>query len=81
MKVFTIPVPTTPSASTTHPILAPKFNIPVAITHTGAASGLQTLPGNKIIFSQSSFTSPNDVYLVKDLEKLEKEILEGDAGE
>lgn len=77
VKVFGLPVPPTPSSSTTHPKLDSKYSIPVALTHGKAASGLQTLPGDKILFSQSSFTSPNDVYVIRDLKAVEKAILKG----
>lgn len=49
----------------------------MAITHNKAASGLQTLPGDRILFSQSSLTSPNDVYIVRGLKTVEKAILAG----
>ncbi|KIM43099.1 hypothetical protein M413DRAFT_443914 [Hebeloma cylindrosporum] len=79
VKVFALQVPPTPSHSTTHPKLDSKYTTPVAITHTKAASGLQTLPGGSLIFSQSSLTSPNDVFIVRDLKSLEATILSGDA--
>ncbi len=75
--MFALPVPPTPSSSTTHPKLDSKYSIPVALTHSKAASGLQTLPGDKILFSQSSFTSPNDVYIIRNLKAAEKAILDG----
>lgn len=75
VKVFALPVPPTPSRSTTHPKLDPKYSIPVAITQGKTASGLQTLRGSRILFSQSSFTSPNDVYIISDLKALEGAIL------
>ena len=75
--MFALPVPPTPSSSTTHPKLDSKYSIPVALTHSKAASGLQTLPGDKIVFSQSSFTSPNNVYIIRNLKAVEKAILEG----
>lgn len=75
VKVFALPVPPTPSKSTTHPELDSKYSIPVALTQGKTASGLQTLPGSRILFSQSSFTSPNDVYVASDLKTLEGAIL------
>lgn len=70
-------MPPTPSEFTTHPKLD-KAVTPVAITHTKAASGLQTLPGGKILFSQSSFTSPNDAYVATNLKSFETALLAGD---
>ncbi len=75
VKVFALPVPPTPSKSTTHPKIDPKYSIPVALTQSKTASGLQTLPGSRILFSQSSFTSPNDVYVANNLKALEEAIL------
>ena len=79
IKVYALPVPPTPSHSTTHPKLDSKYSTPVAITHDKAASGLQILPGGNLIFSQSSLTSPNDVFIVRDLKTLEAAILSGDS--
>jgi len=81
VKVFTIPVPPTPSHSTTHPKLDSKYTKPVAITHKRAASGLQTLPSGRILFSQSSFTSPNDVFIVRNLKAFEAAILSDEKAE
>ncbi|KAJ6559070.1 Alpha/Beta hydrolase protein [Mycena vulgaris] len=68
-KVFALPIPPTPVASTTSPILA---HTPVALTHTGAASGIQLLSSGRLLFSSSSFTSPDDVYLIRDLGSFER---------
>ncbi|KAJ7928032.1 alpha/beta-hydrolase [Mycena leptocephala] len=60
IKVYVLPIPPTPEASTTDP--------------SGAASGIQTLPNGRLLFSRSSFTSPNDVYLIRDLKTFEDDI-------
>lgn len=73
VKVFVLPVPPTPSESTTHPTLDSKY--PLALTHEGAASGLQILSGDRLLFSQSSFKSPNDAYIIGNLKALESDIL------
>ena len=39
---------------------------PVALTSSGAASGIQALPGGRILFSRSSVRSPNDVFVIRD---------------
>ncbi|KDR80120.1 hypothetical protein GALMADRAFT_1180100 [Galerina marginata CBS 339.88] len=75
-KVFALPVPPTPLHSTTH-IKNPKYAAPIAITHGKSAAGLQTLPGGKILFTQSSFTSPNDAFLASDLESFQSAVLAG----
>ena len=80
VKVWALPVPPTPSQSTINPSLDGKYTTPFALTHGRAASGLQTLSGGKIVFSLSSFTSPNDVFLIRNLDVVEEAILSGNAG-
>ncbi|PPQ63625.1 hypothetical protein CVT24_004378 [Panaeolus cyanescens] len=79
VKVFALPVPPTPSHSTTHPKLSRKHSTPVALTHSKAASGLQTLPDGSLLFSQSSFTHPNDAFVIRAeaLRTLEHAIING----
>lgn len=79
--MFTLPVPPTPSHSTTSPKLDSKFTTPALVFLSNSASGLQTLSPNGILFTQSSFTSPNDVFIIRDLKLLEKAILAGDQVE
>ncbi|KAF7346501.1 Dipeptidyl-peptidase 5 [Mycena sanguinolenta] len=74
IKVFVLPIPATPAESTTHPELPPKFNTPVALVHSGAASSVQPLSNGRLLFSRSSFTSPNDVYVIRNLKTFEDEI-------
>ncbi|KAG6814233.1 hypothetical protein H0H92_015348 [Tricholoma furcatifolium] len=75
VKVFVLPVPPTPAKSTTHPSLSKKFTTPVALTDGKAASGIQALFTGRLLFSQSSFTSPNDVFIIRNLQRLEASIL------
>ncbi|KAJ7781821.1 Alpha/Beta hydrolase protein [Mycena maculata] len=74
VKIFVLPVPPTPEQSTTHPELALKFSTPVPLVQSGAASGIQPLSNGRLLFSRSSFTSPNDVYLIRDLKTFENDI-------
>ncbi|KAG6842004.1 hypothetical protein C0991_004495 [Blastosporella zonata] len=78
VKVFVLPVPVTPSTSTTNPSLSKKYTTPVALTHGRAASGIQPLFTGRLLFSQSSFTSPNDVFIIRDLQRLEASILQSE---
>lgn len=71
IKIFALPVPPTPSHSTTHPKLGRKYQKPVAITHSKAVSDIQVLPDHRILFTQSSFTSPNDVFVASRLKSFE----------
>ncbi|RDB17836.1 Dipeptidyl-peptidase 5 [Hypsizygus marmoreus] len=79
VKVFVLPIPPTPSESTTHPSLDKKYTSPVALTHGQAASGIQPLFTGRLLFSQSSLTSPNDVFIVRGLKRLEDDILQNEA--
>ncbi|KAJ6585138.1 alpha/beta-hydrolase [Mycena capillaripes] len=74
IKVYVLPIPATPAESTTHPTLPPKFSTPVTLVKSGASSGIQPLPNGRLLFSRSSFTSPNDVYLIRDLKSFEDEL-------
>lgn len=74
-----LPVPPTPAESTTHPTLSKKYITPVALTDRKAASGIQPLFYGRLLFSQSSFTSPNDVFIIRDLQVLEASILQSEA--
>ncbi|KAJ7675680.1 Alpha/Beta hydrolase protein [Mycena polygramma] len=75
VKVYVLPIPDTPEESTTHPSLAAKFSTPVPLVKSGASSGIQPLPNGRLLFSRSSVTSPNDVYLLRDLKAFEDEIV------
>jgi len=78
VKVFVLPIPPTPSKSTTNPILSEKYTTPVALTDSKAASGIQPLFTGRLLFSQSSLTSPNDVFVIRDLSRLEDTILQSE---
>jgi dipeptidyl aminopeptidase/acylaminoacyl peptidase len=73
VKVFVIPVPPTPEQSTTHPVLPHKYR-PSMLTDSRAASGIQTLANGDLIFTQSSFTSPNDIFVIHGLAQLEDSV-------
>jgi dipeptidyl aminopeptidase/acylaminoacyl peptidase len=74
VKVFVLPVPPTPEESNAYSTLGPKYHTPVPLVQSGAASGIQPLSNGRLLFSRSSFTSPNDVYLIRGLKTLEDEI-------
>ncbi|KAH0586242.1 Dipeptidyl-peptidase 5 [Termitomyces sp. J132] len=78
VKVFVLPVPPTPPETTTHPTLPNKYITPVALTDSKAASGIQPLFHGRLLFSQSSFTSPNDVFVIRNLRRLETSILQNE---
>jgi dipeptidyl aminopeptidase/acylaminoacyl peptidase len=72
-----LPLPQTPSSSTTHPKLDKRFTTPYEITHDKAASGIQPLFTGRLIFTQSSFTSPNEVFIVRNLPRLTEALIQG----
>ncbi|KAE9383182.1 alpha/beta-hydrolase [Gymnopus androsaceus JB14] len=74
VKVFVLLIPATPQKSTTDPDLSQKYLTPVPIVEDGASSGLQTLYNGRVLISRSSFTSPNDVFLVRGLDDLQTQI-------
>ena len=79
IKVFVLPVPPTPDRSTTDPALPSKYLMPVALTNTGAASGIQALSSGRLLFTRSSLTSPNDVFIIRGLQQYEGASTERDC--
>ncbi|KIJ64627.1 hypothetical protein HYDPIDRAFT_112010 [Hydnomerulius pinastri MD-312] len=75
VKVFALPVPPTPSSSTSHPNLTAPYTTPVALTTQHAVSGIQVLPNNRLSFAMNSLTSPNDAYVLSNLQRVEADIL------
>lgn len=65
VKVFRAKLPPTPSVSDTHLSNAP---VPVALTHTHAVSTVQPLSDGRVLFTQSSFTSPNEAFVLSGLD-------------
>lgn len=63
IKVFVLPVAVTPED-------AEKI-VPHPLTSDHAASSVQILPNGRLIFTQSSLTSPNDVFIVRGLKGLD----------
>ena len=46
--------------------------MPVGLTAEHSASGVQPLPDGRVLFTQSSFTSPNNVFLLSGLRSPDK---------
>lgn len=74
VKIFILPVPPTPKESSSNPGLSSYYTTPVELTSSGASSDIQPLSNGRLLFTQSSFTSPNDVFLLRGLEQLEEEL-------
>jgi dipeptidyl aminopeptidase/acylaminoacyl peptidase len=65
VKIFVLPVPETPSSSSTGSKLDASYKEPKVLTHIGAASGLQPLKDGRLVFSHNSLTKPNDVFILE----------------
>lgn len=74
-----LPVPPTPDESSTDPKLSSKYTTPVVLVDNKAASGIQALFTGRLLFTQSSLTSPNDVFIIRNLKRFEDEISQSDV--
>ncbi|KAF7980487.1 hypothetical protein HWV62_37978 [Athelia sp. TMB] len=74
VKIFVLPVPPTPKESTDNPGLPSFYTTPVELVGSAASSDIQPLGDNRLLFTQSSFTSPNDVFVLEGLKALEAEL-------
>ncbi|KZT73924.1 alpha/beta-hydrolase [Daedalea quercina L-15889] len=80
IKVFVLPIPPTPAESTADPELPAAYREPIELTSSGAASGVQVLPNDRLLFTQSSLTGPNDVYVLRGLEQLDLHVAPSQRG-
>lgn len=71
--MFRLEIPPTPPSSDVRLSGIPN---PVALTHAHAASWVQPLSNGRVLFTQSSFTSPNDVFLLSGLDALSDPVVE-----
>ncbi|KAH9941063.1 alpha/beta-hydrolase [Amylocystis lapponica] len=71
VKIFVLPVPPTPDASTTDPDLPAEYRTPFALTTSGTAQGISSLPGGRLLFTRSSQATPNDAYVLYGLDNLD----------
>ena len=51
-----------------------RYATPHPLTHAGTASGLQLLPNGGVLYTCSSLTLPNELYIISDLSTLETRI-------
>ncbi|KAF9468512.1 Alpha/Beta hydrolase protein [Collybia nuda] len=79
VKIFVLPIPPTPSESSTNPKLSSKYRTPVVLVGNKAASGIQALFTGRLLFTQSSLTSPNDVFIIRNLQRFEEELSNSDV--
>lgn len=74
VKIFAIAIPPTPKQSSTEPDIPPHYTTPFELTSSHASSAIQPLTGNRLLFTQSSLTSPNDVFILGGLGQLNEYI-------
>ena len=74
VKIFVIPVPPTPKQSSTEPGLPVHYTIPLALTSSHVSTNIQPLLDGRLLFTQSSLTSPNDVFILRGLDQLEEDL-------
>lgn len=72
IKIFSLPVPPTPSTSTVDPSFSEEYRTPRELTSTGAVSAIQPLSGGRLVFTRSSLTSPNEVFVLRGLDETGK---------
>ena len=68
VKLFAMPIPELPVTPNTRSKLS---GIPAVLTQTGSIYGIHTLTNNRLLFTHSSFTSPNDVYVLRDTDTID----------
>jgi dipeptidyl aminopeptidase/acylaminoacyl peptidase len=73
VKIFVIPVPPTPKESSVESGFQAHYTTPVELTHAHASSAVQPLSNGRLLFTQSSLTSPNDVFILRDLDRIEED--------
>ena len=64
VKVFVLPVPTSKPGADKTPAS------PFKLTDEHSTGNIQPLSGGRLLYSQSSFTKPNDVYIIRGLDQL-----------
>ena len=64
VKVFVLPVPTS------KPGPGKKLASPFELTSEHNTNTIQPLSGGRLLYSQNSFTKPNDVYVIRGLHQL-----------
>ena len=67
-KIFSLPVPETPSASSTDPAFSAEFRTPREVTSSGTASAIQPLSDGRLLYTRSSLTTPNDIFVLHGLD-------------
>ncbi|KAH8113489.1 alpha/beta-hydrolase [Phellopilus nigrolimitatus] len=75
VKLWTLALPPTPGASAMHPVFPAGYDAaPTPLTDAHAVSAPQPLPRGRVLFAQSSFAAPNDVFLLRGLGSAQREV-------
>ncbi|KXN88269.1 Dipeptidyl-peptidase 5 [Leucoagaricus sp. SymC.cos] len=80
-KIYYLPVPPTPSHSTTHPHFDKLYTEPFELTSIGSASSLYLLHPGRLLFTRSTLTSPNDAFLIQHLPRYLSDFLNPSGGD
>lgn len=65
VKLFAMPIPD--YSETRHAL----HGIPAVLTQSGSTHGIHALQNGRLLFTHSSFTSPNDVFVLRNLDKID----------
>jgi dipeptidyl aminopeptidase/acylaminoacyl peptidase len=71
-KVFCVELPATPSGASTkggYAVLEVEEPLPYALTGQHTASLAQSLPNGRLLFTQNSLTTPNNLWLLSRLDR------------
>ncbi|KAI0755168.1 alpha/beta-hydrolase [Daedaleopsis nitida] len=68
-KLYSLPVPPTPHTSSVDPFFSDEFRTPRELTSTGAVASIQPLSNGRLLFTRSSLTSPNEVFVMRGLDE------------
>ena len=73
VKIFVVSVPPTPRQATAEGDQPVHYATPLELTSSHASSAIQPLSSGRLLFTQSSLTSPNQVYILRGLDHLERD--------
>jgi dipeptidyl aminopeptidase/acylaminoacyl peptidase len=74
VKIFVISVPPTPRQVAAEGDQPVHYATPLELTSSHASSAIQPLSGGRLLFTQSSLTSPNQVFILRGLDHLERDL-------
>lgn len=72
VKIFVVSIPPTPKQPIVAQDLPAHYTTPVQLTSSHVSSAIQPLSSGRLLFTRSSLTSPNDVFVLRGLDQLER---------